>query len=275
MINGQNYVLSSLLLIKKLIQFGVFAEHLSIDEQMVPYFGRHSCKMFIRGKPIRFGYKNWVICSDDGYPFKVILYQGKAVGNREVPLGTRVVKELLEVLTDTRRHDVYFDNFFTSLTLLEDLKTKSLPATATIRSNRLRGLPLPSNKQMEKKERGFMSVRSTSDVCAVRWADNKVVAVASNHLTHEPNRNCKRYSRVKKARINVPQPHLIRKYNAYMGGVDQLDGYLNNLRPCIGGKKWYWIQLINLVRLLQVAAYRFFVNCILRKELPNFSFFEA
>ena len=35
---------------KKLTQFGVFADHLSIDEQMVPYFGRHSCKMFIRGK---------------------------------------------------------------------------------------------------------------------------------------------------------------------------------------------------------------------------------
>lgn len=33
----------------KLIQFGVFTEHLSIDEQMVPYFGYHSCKMFIRG----------------------------------------------------------------------------------------------------------------------------------------------------------------------------------------------------------------------------------
>ena len=36
----------------KIIQFGVFAEHLSIDEQMVPYFGLHSCKMFIRGKPL-------------------------------------------------------------------------------------------------------------------------------------------------------------------------------------------------------------------------------
>ena len=35
---------------RKLTQFGVFASHLSIDEQMVPYFGRHSCKMFIRVK---------------------------------------------------------------------------------------------------------------------------------------------------------------------------------------------------------------------------------
>ena len=36
-------------------QFGVFLKDLDIDEQMVPYFGRHSAKMFIRGKPIRFG----------------------------------------------------------------------------------------------------------------------------------------------------------------------------------------------------------------------------
>ena len=42
---------------QNLIQFGVFAEHLSIDEQMVPFFGRHSCKMFIRGKPIRLATK--------------------------------------------------------------------------------------------------------------------------------------------------------------------------------------------------------------------------
>ena len=35
---------------EKLQRFGVFSSELSIDEQMLPYFGRHSCKMFIRGK---------------------------------------------------------------------------------------------------------------------------------------------------------------------------------------------------------------------------------
>ena len=35
---------------RKRTQFGVFASHVNIDEQMVPYFGSHSCKMFIRGK---------------------------------------------------------------------------------------------------------------------------------------------------------------------------------------------------------------------------------
>ena len=51
-------------------QFGLFEKDLSIDEQMVPYFGRNSAKMFIRGKPIRFGYKNWVLASSDSYPYK-------------------------------------------------------------------------------------------------------------------------------------------------------------------------------------------------------------
>ena len=46
-------------------QFGVFAKDLAIDEQMVPYFDRHFAKMFIRGKPIRFGYQNWVFASSD------------------------------------------------------------------------------------------------------------------------------------------------------------------------------------------------------------------
>ena len=49
-------------------QFGVFAKDLAIDEQMAPHFRTHSGKMFIRGKPIRFDYKNWVLVSSDGYP---------------------------------------------------------------------------------------------------------------------------------------------------------------------------------------------------------------
>ena len=39
-------------------QFGVFAEDLSVDEKMVQYLDSHSCKIFVRGKPIPFGYKN-------------------------------------------------------------------------------------------------------------------------------------------------------------------------------------------------------------------------
>ena len=30
------------------------------DELMVPYFGRHGCKQFMKNKPVKFGYKLWV-----------------------------------------------------------------------------------------------------------------------------------------------------------------------------------------------------------------------
>ena len=39
-------------------QFGFFEKDLPIHEHMVPYFGRHSAKMLIRDKPVRFGHNN-------------------------------------------------------------------------------------------------------------------------------------------------------------------------------------------------------------------------
>ena len=51
-----------------LVQFGIFNLHvyLRVDESMVPYFGHHNCKMFIRGKSIRFGFKIWMLCGANG-----------------------------------------------------------------------------------------------------------------------------------------------------------------------------------------------------------------
>ncbi|GBN16856.1 PiggyBac transposable element-derived protein 3 [Araneus ventricosus] len=70
-----------ILLNEALQQFGVFAEHLSIDERMLRYFGRHGCKMYMKGKPVKFGYKLRILSSFDGYPFYIIPYQGSQKEN--------------------------------------------------------------------------------------------------------------------------------------------------------------------------------------------------
>ena len=57
-----------------------------------------------------------------------------------------------------------------------------------------------------------------------------------------------------------------------MGGVDLLDSYLNNLRPSIGGKKWYWTQLVNFLRLLQVAAYRLYSRLHPEEKIGELNF---
>ena len=100
-------------------QFGVFSKDLSIDEQMVPHFGRHSFKMFIRGKPIRFGYKNWVLASSYGYPYKFETCTGASKSkDSSKPLGPQVVCSLLSVVKNPTCYHVYFDNFLSFFLLL-------------------------------------------------------------------------------------------------------------------------------------------------------------
>ena len=110
-------------------QFGVCAKVLSVDEQMVSYFDRHSAKMFIRGKPIKFGYKNWVLASSDGYTYKFETCTGACkTKDSSLLLGPQVVSDLLSIVEDPACHCVYFNRFFTSYSLLRDLHEKNFRA---------------------------------------------------------------------------------------------------------------------------------------------------
>lgn len=50
-------------------------QNLSYDESIIAYFERHGCKQFIKGKPIRFGYKAWSLCTPSGYMISFEIYQ--------------------------------------------------------------------------------------------------------------------------------------------------------------------------------------------------------
>ena len=49
----------------------------SVDESMIPYYGRHGTKQFNRGKPVQLGFKLWYLCSSDGYFLHAEPYFGK------------------------------------------------------------------------------------------------------------------------------------------------------------------------------------------------------
>ena len=40
----------------------MFQEDLAVDEMMVRFYGHHGLNHFLRGKPIRFGFKLWALC---------------------------------------------------------------------------------------------------------------------------------------------------------------------------------------------------------------------
>ena len=246
-------------------QFGIFSKYLSIDEEMIPYYGHHSAKMFIRGKPIRFGFKLWVLASDDGYPYNIQVYCGKNGGPDDQGyegqgVGHRVVMSLLQCVDFPQCHEVYFDNFFTSYELLVALKEANIKATGTVRENRLKNSQLMLDKAMKKTERGTFDIKCDKNVMAVKWHDNKCVTVATNHSTVEPLGKAKRWNKTKKAMVDVPQPKVIGTYNAHMGGVDILDRFLSNYRPIFRAKKWWWPIFLNSINMMVVAAWRLHVG---------------
>lgn len=242
-------------------QWGIFHQNLSVDEAMIKYFGHHSSKQFIKGKPVRFGFKDWMLCSSTGYCYSYDTYCGAKQRNEDkdtLPLGSRVVLDLVQCIDQPLEHRLYFDNYFSSHDLLTTLRGMKLRATGTVRDNRTKKCPLTSVKEMQKKDRGVFHhmYDKANKLLFVRWKDNSVVTMVTNHDTVEPLGKVKRWSTTEKRKIDVPQPRLFANYNSSMGGVDLLDQAVNNYRICIRGKKWWWPLFTHSLNVAVVNAWR-------------------
>lgn len=194
-------------------------QHLDFDESMIPYYGKHSCKQFIRGKPIRFGYKAWCVNTVDGYLVSFDIYQGKQVtANTQYDADFGKAASPLVVMIDNMPDNVkclplrfYFDNLFTSLNLLTHLKERGYEATGTIRENRLpKDCSIPSTKALKNKKRGTFEFAKSEEECILvaRWVDNAVVTVASTCYGINPIQNVQRYCREEKKGFMYLAHHL-------------------------------------------------------------------
>lgn len=222
---------------------GGLEENLSIDESMIPYYGRHYAKQFIKGKPIRFGFKNWALCTSSGYNVAFDIYMGKDENKKVFGLGGDKVISLIEMaeVPPKQGYKIFFDNYFSSVDLFQHLSDRGYCATGTIRDGRISKCPLKSNADMQKLERGSNDYRTDdkNKVCLVRWKDNRVVTCATNFDSIKET-NCRRWSKEKKQIITVKQPELFSHYNSGMGGVDQMDQNIASYRTRMRQRKWWW-----------------------------------
>ena len=158
----------------------------SVDEIMIPYFGRHSTKQYIRGKPVRYGYKVWSLCTSDGAGMKFEPYCGKHTAIRDINLGQgpNVVMDLVTKAELVTGSEVFFDNLFTSFPLLEKLLEAKIAGTGTMRVNRLKKVPIKQKKDLSKKSvpRGELHTVYRADQVLVGWKDNKVWWCSHRHL---------------------------------------------------------------------------------------------
>ena len=115
------------------------SQDVAVDEAMIKFQGRSALKQYMPMKPIKRGIKVWVLGdSTNGYFSRFQVYTGRQE-NREVGLGAHVVKTLTSDLKN-KYHHVYFDNFFTSVQLLEQLEEEGIYSCGTARKDR-KGFP--------------------------------------------------------------------------------------------------------------------------------------
>jgi DNA excision repair protein ERCC-6 len=242
----------------------------SVDESMIPYYGRHSSKQYIRGKPVRYGYKVWSLCSADGSGVWFEPYCGRhtLIEDKGLGQGPNVVLDLVAKAKLSPGSEVCFDNLFTSFPLLDKLSEMEIGGTGTVRQNRLNRVPIMKKKDLEKKtvDRGTSHVVYREDQVVVAWKDSKAVYVASNKHHADISQSCRRYCRVTKKDIAVPIPDMIRQYNSGMGGVDLLDNMVAVYRVPYRIKKWWFPIYTWSLSVSAVNAWRMRMKVTGKKE---------
>ncbi|CAG5023598.1 unnamed protein product [Parnassius apollo] len=143
---------------EKFFMYAPIEKSCSIDESMIPYYGRHGCKQHIHGKPIRFGFKAWTAATRLGYCLHADLYEGKSE-QRSTGLGEHVVTKMMEAMKKEypeTQFSVFCDNFFTSPTLISNLQDKNIKVTGTVRQNRIDKCPLMDVKSVKKEAKRLL-----------------------------------------------------------------------------------------------------------------------
>ena len=229
---------------------------LSIDEQMIGTKARISFIQYMPKKPKKFGIKIWALCdSISGYCLQFQIYTGKSADAVEHGLAYRLVFDLLQKYLN-KNYCVYFDNFYSSFKLMDDLDSNKTYACGTLRKGRAQ---LPVEFENAKLDVGDAIYRKRNNTLAVHWKDKRDVLCLSTF--HAPGEQV-----VQRFSGEVTKPNIICEYNKYMGGVDKLDQFLSYYTLCRKSAKWWKKVFFRLLELCLVNA-----MCVYNAKHPRFA----
>ena len=110
--------------------------YITLDEQLLGFYGRTGFSQYILLKPAKFGIKIfWVCDAVNGYALTGKIYAGKDGDAVTSDLASKVTKELVSEFFNTGR-TLTTDNYFTNLATTEFLIQKNLGVVGTMRKSR-------------------------------------------------------------------------------------------------------------------------------------------
>ena len=213
---------------------------------MIPFKRRLGLKQYMKGKPNPWGIKVFFLCAESGMPYNFRAYQGKSTKlsekyNHFGLSGSWVMSLLEDRVKAYSNHLQFFDNYFTSPSLVQKLHTKGIYCTGTVRANRVGLLPIKPNSELVKQGRRAIYGCTSSDkkLCLFRWNDNSLVTILSSAYDWQANQgHVRRYDKSTKTYVDVACRSAILEYNKSMGGVDKLHFLLSLYRIHIKSNKW-------------------------------------
>ncbi|KAJ8963011.1 hypothetical protein NQ317_006820 [Molorchus minor] len=237
--------------IKESCQKIAFEEHLSCDEQIIPFKGRTSLKTYNPKKPHKWGYKMYVLSGVSGFSSNFELCSSKGdinllPGEPNLGAASNIIVRLCRPIPRGINHKVYYDNYFLKL---------GIKSVATIRSNRLRGLKIMREKEMKRNGRGSYVENTANvdgvDVHAVQWYDNRICLLFLEHA-HLPK--CNVFFKSENCKKDI-DPDIVSVYNMHMGGVDLQDSLLGLYPIKLKSRKWYMRIFCHMIDVVIVNAW--------------------
>ena len=152
---------------------------------------------------------------------------------------------------------MFADNFFTSLPLIEHLKSDRIWYSEIIRAPRLKICPLLAAKDIKKKGRSSFNYRSDENrkIVVVKWFDNKVVTLASFYVGIEPTDVVKHNNCSIRQHAHVFHPNIVRLYSQYMGGINKLDKMCSLYKQTLRSRRWYIYLWLHSLMIAVVNAW--------------------
>ena len=220
-------------------------EQLTIDEGICGFRGRVRFRVFIKGKPEKYGIKIYELCeAESGYACAFEVYTGKDLLAEENLNSALNVVDRLSTKYQNKGYTIYMDRYFSSPKVFDHLWEKGTKAVGTVMPNR-EGMPKQSFQKILK--RGEFISRHRNHLLAVKWKDVRDVHMLST--VHKAEMRTDERSRQRKQK-----PAAVLDYNKYKVGVDRSDQLLAYYAYRRRQVKWWKKLFLHLFDLAIVNA---------------------
>lgn len=238
-----------------LLRFFYPGEDVAVDEAMCGFKGRSAFKQYIPTKATRTGFKVWMLVDRaTNYVCALDVFTGRKGDEKRPGAAAAVVLQLVSRLRPLSNHVVSVDNYFSSVTLFEQLLERGFYAVGTTKTNR-KHFPKELPVEVEEKERGewVWRQKQNSPLVATSWMDKKPVHFLCTCADAVHTTSVKRW--IGGVRKEVPCPDVVPLYIRTMRGVDVFSQRQSYNKIGRRSRKWFFSLVWFLVDVALHNAY--------------------